>query len=59
MRVLVDRPMMEIIGNDGQVYITRPRETKGQVDTLEAFVSDGTAQGVHIEVNELESIWKK
>jgi hypothetical protein len=56
MRVLVDRPMMEIIGNNGQVYITRPREAKGQVDTIEAFVSDGTAQGVHIEVNELESI---
>jgi len=59
IRVLVDRPMMEIIGNNGRVYITRPREKKGKVETIEAFASGGTAQLVQIEANELKSIWEK
>lgn len=59
VRALIDRPMMEIIGNNGRVYITRPREKKGKVETIEAFASGGTAQLVQIEANELKSIWKK
>lgn len=50
---------MEIIGNNGRVYITRPREKKGEVKTVEAFAAGGTAGFVKVEVNELESIWKK
>ncbi|MHC4084761.1 MAG: sialate O-acetylesterase [Planctomycetota bacterium] len=59
IRVLIDRPMMEIIGNHGRVYITRPRQKKGDVKTVEAFAVGGTARLVKIEVNQLESIWKK
>ena len=59
IRVLIDRPMMEIIGNNGRVYITRPREMKGQVKTIQAFADGGTAKLLKVEVNELESIWKK
>jgi len=59
IRVLIDRPMMEIIGNNGRVYITRPREKKGEVKTVEAFAAGGTARLVKVEVNELKSIWKK
>ena len=31
IRVLVDRPMLEIIGGDGRVYITSSRERRGDV----------------------------
>jgi hypothetical protein len=41
------------------VFITRPREKKGEVKTVEAFAVGGTARLVEVEVNELESIWKK
>ena len=57
IRVLVDRPMLEIIGNNGRVYITRGREKKGKVKTVEAFAVGGTADLAGIEINELESIW--
>ena len=59
IRVLIDRPMMEIIGNKGRVYITRPREKKGEVETVEAFATGGEARLLRLKVNELESIWKK
>lgn len=56
VRVLVDRPMMEIIGNRGRVYITRPRQA-GEVDVIQAFADGGDARLVEMEVNELASIW--
>jgi fructan beta-fructosidase len=59
IRVLVDRPTLEIIGNDGRVYITRPRAKKGEFRTVEAFAVGGTAKLVEVEAHELESIWEK
>lgn len=59
IQVLVDRPILEICGNKGRVFITRPRGKKGDVKTVEAFAIGGTARLIKIEVNELESIWKK
>ncbi|MCF7954894.1 MAG: glycoside hydrolase family 32 protein [Phycisphaerae bacterium] len=59
IRVLVDRPMMEVIGNDGRAFITTKREVKGIVRTIEAFASEGSAKLIKLEVNELDSIWRK
>ncbi len=59
MQVIVDRPMMEICGNDGRVYITTPRcghrpadwhhEMKnthllGDVSAVRAFTEGGEAE---------------
>jgi len=59
IRVLVDRPMLEIIGNDGRVYITTTRPARGDVNTVKAFADGGKAKLLSLEVNELKSIWKK
>ena len=59
IRALMDRPIMEINGNHGRVVITTSRAKKGEVRTVEAFAVGGTAKLVKIEVNKLESIWKK
>jgi fructan beta-fructosidase len=60
IRVLVDRPMLEIIGNDGCVYITRKRNNPGPdgIDAIKAYAAGGNATLVKLEVNELKSIWK-
>lgn len=61
IRVLVDRPMLEICGNDGRVYITRKRANPGPaaIPVIKAFAAGGRAKLVQLDVNELESIWKK
>ena len=59
IRVLVDRPMLEIIGNDGRVFITSRRGKRGEVSRVTAFADGGEAQLVSFEVHELASIWKK
>lgn len=58
MQVLVDRPMIEICGNDGRVAITEPREHRGMVNDIEAFAEGGKARLVSLEAFELNSIWK-
>ncbi len=57
IRVLVDRPMIEIIGNDGRVYITKPRNP-GEVSAIQAFATGGDAKLIKLEVHELNSIWR-
>jgi fructan beta-fructosidase len=59
IRVLVDRPMIEVIGNRGRVYITSPREKRGPVDAIRAFSEGGAAKLVSLRVNELRSIWRR
>lgn len=58
IRALVDRPMLEICGNDGRAVITAPREKRGEVQVIEAFADGGAATLVSLEVFELQSIWK-
>ncbi len=58
MQVLVDRPMIEICGNDGAVCITSGREHRGDVQQIKAFAEGGTARLVRLEVFELQSIWE-
>ena len=57
IRVLLDRPSIEIFGNDGRIVITVPRGTKGQVGTVKAFAVGGQTTLVSLKVNELKSIW--
>lgn len=58
IRVLVDRPMLEIIGNDGRVSITNPREHRGDVSRVQAFATGGRARLLRLDAHELESIWQ-
>ena len=58
IQVLVDRPMIEVIGNNGRVYITLPRNVKGNVSMVKAFSKGGSAKLVNLEINEMKSIWK-
>jgi fructan beta-fructosidase len=57
IRILVDRPMLEIIGNRGRVYITKPRQVKGDVSRITALAQGGEAKLQSLEVFQLESIW--
>jgi len=59
MHVLLDRPMIEICGNDGAVYITSGRGKRGEVSSVSAFADGGPATLNLLEVHELKSIWKK
>jgi fructan beta-fructosidase len=59
MQVFVDRPMIEICGNDGRVYITSGRDKRGHVSAVKAFAEGGEAELIKLDVYELESIWKK
>ncbi len=58
IQVLLDRPMMEVCGNNGRVYITTDRRKKGEVEAVKAFAEGSGAKLVKLEVYELESIWK-
>lgn len=57
IRVLVDRPMLEIVGNRGRVYITSRRTARGEVAAIGAFAAGGGARLIRLEVHELKSIW--
>jgi len=59
MLVIVDRPMIEICGNDGRVYITSGRAKRGEVSAIEAFAEGGKARLLKLDVYELRSIWEK
>ena len=59
IRVLVDRPMLEIIGGDGRVVITRARKKTNRIGKVIAFAEGGEAELLDLSVRELDSIWKK
>jgi fructan beta-fructosidase len=59
LRVLLDRPMLEVNANHGATTVTTYREKRGQVESIEAFAEGGNARLLTLEVNELESIWKE
>jgi len=49
-------PVLENCGNNGRVFITKPRQKKGDVSTVKAFAD---AKLISLKANELESVWKK
>ncbi len=58
IRILLDRPMLEIIGNRGRVYLTNPREHRGEVKEISAFAEGGRAELLEFEAHRLRSIWR-
>jgi len=59
IQVIVDRPMIEVCGNGGAVYITSGRGKRGDVSAVKAFAEGGKAELLALEVHELNSIWRK
>ncbi len=59
IRVIVDRPTLEIYGNNGRVVIARSRSRKGDVKVVKAFAEGGEAELISLSVHELKSIWEK
>ncbi|MCF7709125.1 MAG: glycoside hydrolase family 32 protein [Verrucomicrobia bacterium] len=59
IQILVDRPSMEICGNDGRVYQTRSFRSESEISGIEVFVDGGRAELDEIKVYELDSIWPK
>lgn len=57
IRAIVDRPTMEIYGNNGRVVIARSRAQKGDVKFVKAFAEGGEAELTRLSVHELKSIW--
>jgi fructan beta-fructosidase len=59
MQILVDRPAMEICGNDGRVYQTRAFRSDGEIDRIQVMAEESPVQLNSLEVYELRSAWPK
>lgn len=59
VQILVDRPSIEVCGNDGRVYLTRPFRNEGEITAIRAFAEGGSATLNSLEVYELRSAWKR
>ena len=57
IRVLVDVCLYEIVGNDGRVYISLPRDYKQKISEIKLEARGGTAKLNQLKVHELKSIW--
>ena len=58
LQILVDRPSVEVCGNDGRIYITSPRgqeENKG----VAVFAKGGAVKLTSLVIHELKSVWPK
>jgi hypothetical protein len=59
-RVLVDRPMFELIGNGGACYKTSARHGGGKpLGTISLTAEGGDLTVESLVVHEMKSIWKK
>lgn len=58
VQVLLDRPMMEVCGNRGRVFLTASREHTGAISSITAFAEGGAAKLIELQAFELESIWE-
>ena len=56
MQILVDRPSIEVCGNNGRVYLTDEFH-HGDIDTIKAFAGDKSVKLNSLDVYELESTW--
>lgn len=57
MRVLVDVCLYEIVGNDGRVYVSLPRDHTQKISEISLIARGGTAVLTTLEVHDLKSIW--
>jgi fructan beta-fructosidase len=59
LRAVVDRPMFELVGNDGAAYVTAARKDGGQeIDAVRVSAVGGAAT-VSLTVHPMRSIWPK
>jgi fructan beta-fructosidase len=58
IRVLVDRPMFEVVANDGQSYRTVSRQP-APIGTVSVKAEGGSVTVESLEVHKMKSIWKK
>ena len=56
MQILVDRPSIEVCGNDGRVYLTEEFH-HGEIGTVRAFAGEKSVKLNSLDVYELESTW--
>lgn len=57
IRVLADRSLTEIIGNDGQVFISGPGPARREPEEITVTARGGTAELLSLDAHELGSIW--
>jgi hypothetical protein len=57
IRILIDRPMMEIFANHGEQIATWPYENDLNIESVKAFCDGGDAKGVSLEVYQLKAKW--
>ncbi len=58
LQILADRPIVEVCGNEGRVYITAPRNSGEQSETIKAFAEGGNARLIRADLHRLQSIWE-
>ncbi|HRJ71558.1 MAG TPA: hypothetical protein PLS03_05000, partial [Terrimicrobiaceae bacterium] len=59
LRVLMDRPVLEVIANGGSVYIGIPRKAPGQdAASLRLSAKGGPVNVSKVRASELSSTWK-
>lgn len=60
IRMLIDRPLHEIIGGDGACYITQADGSEGKLlGNVTVATEGGSARIESLEIYELRSIWKR
>ncbi len=58
LQILVDRPSIEIWGNDGRVVKTDSFRSHDQIGSIAVFAEQGSVQVNSLEVYQLNSAWK-
>jgi len=54
IRILIDRPMMEIFANNGEQIMTSPYKNDLNIESVKAFCLGGVAKLVSMEVHQLD-----
>ena len=57
IRILIDRPMMEIFANNGEQIMTSPYKNDLNIESIKAFCQGGSAKLVSMEVHQLNAKW--
>jgi sucrose-6-phosphate hydrolase SacC (GH32 family) len=57
IQALIDNSIMEIVGNDGRIFITEPHTYQGTVNEIKITANGGDADLIKFEAHELNSIW--
>ncbi|NLS96746.1 MAG: hypothetical protein GXX96_31820 [Planctomycetaceae bacterium] len=58
VQILIDRPSIEICGNDGRVMKTDSFRWQGPIESIQVFSEEGSVKVDSLEVYELNSAWK-